>query len=63
MTAPVLQAVTIVIVLAFLSCQRYGCRRKGFLRKVPKVTGLRTQVTIVFSVGVGLAFATIPYWW
>ena len=62
MTAPVLQAVTIVIVLAFLLSAAWMWR-KGFLGKVPKVTGLRTQVTIVFSVGVWLAFATIPYWW
>ena len=62
MTAPVLQAVTIVIVLAFL-LSAVWMWRKGFLGKVPKLTGLRTQVTIVCSVGVWLAFATIPYWW
>ena len=51
-----------MIVLAFL-LSAVWMWRKGFLGKVPKVTGLRTQVTIVFSVGVWLAFATIPYWW
>ena len=61
-TAPVLQAATILIVLAFLLSAAWMWR-KGFLGKVPEVTGVRTQVTIVVSVGVWFAFATIPYWW
>jgi hypothetical protein len=61
-TAPVLQALTIVIVLAFLLSAAWMWR-KGFLGRVPKVSGLGTQLTIVFSVGVWLTFATIPYWW
>jgi hypothetical protein len=61
-TAPVLQAVTIVIVLAFLVSAAWMWR-KGFLGRVPKVSGRRTQLTIVLSVGVWLTFATIPYWW
>jgi len=61
-TAPVLQAVTILIVLAFLLSAAWMWR-KGFLGSVPKVSDLRTQLTIVFSIGVWLTFATIPYWW
>ena len=62
MAAPVLQAATIVIVMAFLLSAAWMWR-KGFLGQAPSVTGLSTQVAIVFSVGVWLAFATIPYWW
>jgi hypothetical protein len=61
-TAPVLQAVTIGIVIAFLVSAGWMWR-KGSLGQVPSVPGLPLQLTIVFSVGVWLAFATIPYWW
>ena len=61
-TAPALQAVTILIVLAFLLSAAWMWR-SGSLGTVPKVTGLRTHATIVVSVGVWFAFATIPYWW
>jgi len=61
-TTPALQAVTIGIVLVFLLSAAWMWR-KGFLGSVPTVSGLRTQLTIVFSVGVWLAFATVPYWW
>ena len=61
-TAPALQAATIIIVLAFLLSAAWMWR-KGLLGSVPTVSGPRTQLTIVFSVGVWLAFATVPYWW
>jgi hypothetical protein len=61
-TAPALQAITITIVVAFLLSAAWMWRR-GILGRVPTVSGLRTQLTIVFSVGVWLTFATVPYWW
>ena len=61
-TAPVLQAVTILIVLAFLLSAAW-LWRKGLLGSVPRVSGLGTLLTIVFSIGVWFTFATIPYWW
>lgn len=62
MTSPALNAVTLVIVVTFLLSAALMWRR-GLLKGFPEVTSSRTRATIVFSVALWLAFATIPYWW
>ena len=60
--APILQAITILIVVAFLLSAVVMWRR-GLLRQFPDIKSLSTRVALVFSVTVWLVFATVPYWW
>lgn len=61
-TSPVLNALNIAIVVAFLLAAGLMWRR-GSLKGVPGIKSWGTLAIIVFSVGVWFAFATIPYWW
>ena len=56
-----LNAAIIGIVLAFLLSAGLIWRR-GLLKNVPGVPSRGARATIVFSVAVWFAFATIPYW-
>ena len=62
MMSPALNAITIAIVVAFLLSAALMWRR-GCLREFPEVRSSRARATIVCSVALWLAFATIPYWW
>lgn len=62
MTSPVLNAAIIAIVIAFLLSAGLIWRR-GLLKNVPAVPSWGARATIVVSVAVWFAFATIPYWW
>ena len=60
--APALQAITILIVVAFLLSAVVMWRR-SLLRQFPEIKSMNARVALVFSLAVWMVFATIPYWW
>lgn len=60
--APWLHAITVLIVVVLTV---YGSLmwRRGVLDGLPEVQSLGARTVMVVSVGVWLAFATLPYWW